>query len=40
VWLIVFAAMLRRGLQLVRGEHPPMGPDRIDELAPSRHRAM
>jgi hypothetical protein len=31
--------MLRRGLQLVRGEHTPTGSNRIDELAPGRHSA-
>ena len=40
VWLIVFAAMLRRGLQVVRGERPPVDPRRIDELARSRHSAV
>jgi hypothetical protein len=24
VWVVVFAAMLRRGLQLARGEQPPL----------------
>lgn len=36
VWLVVFAAMLRRGQQLTRDEHPPVSPQRIEELAPSR----
>ena len=40
VWLIVFAAMLRRGLQVVRGKRPPVDPRRIDELARSRHGAV
>jgi len=39
VWLIVLAAMLRRCLQLARGEHVPISPDRSDELAPSRRGA-
>jgi tellurite resistance protein TehA-like permease len=38
VWLVVFVAMLRRGLQLARGEHPPLSAGRIEELAPSRRR--
>jgi tellurite resistance protein TehA-like permease len=40
VWLIVFAAMLRGGLHVVRGKHPPVGPRRIDELANNRHSAV
>jgi hypothetical protein len=36
LWLVVFAAMLRRGLKLARGEHPPVPAARIDEVAPSR----
>ncbi len=32
VWLVVFLAMLRRGVQLARGEHPR----RVEELAPSQ----
>jgi tellurite resistance protein TehA-like permease len=39
VWLIVFAAMLRRGLELTRGERGPIGPERIAEIAPGRHDA-
>jgi len=39
VWLIVFAAMLRRGSQIARGQHPSPHPDRIVEIAPTRHRA-
>jgi len=40
VWLIVFAAMLRRGLHVVRGKDPPVDPHRIDELAHNRHSAV
>ena len=40
VWLIVFAAMLRGGLHIVRGKHPPVDPRRTDELARSRHSAV
>ena len=36
VWLIVFAAMLRRGAQLAADGHSPVSAERIDELAPSR----
>jgi tellurite resistance protein TehA-like permease len=36
VWLVVFGAMLRRGLGFVRGEHAPVTPARVDEVAPSR----
>ena len=36
VWLVVTAAMLRRGLQLARGEHPSTTAARIDAIAPSR----
>ena len=36
VWLVVFVAMLRRGLQLTRGEHPPLSAGRLQELAPSQ----
>jgi len=39
VWLIVFAAMVRRGPQIARGQHPSTHPDRIVEIAPTRHRA-
>jgi tellurite resistance protein TehA-like permease len=38
VWVVVFVAMLRRGLQLARGEHPPLSAGRIEELASSRRR--
>jgi tellurite resistance protein TehA-like permease len=41
VWLIVFAAMLRGGLHVVRGKPPPpVDPPRTDELARSRHSAV
>ena len=40
VWLIVFAAMLRRGMQVVGGKQPPVDPRRTDELARSRHSAV
>jgi Voltage-dependent anion channel len=36
VWLVVFAAMVRRGFELARGGHPPLSPGRVSELAPSR----
>lgn len=36
VWLVVFAAMLRRGLQLVRYEQRPISSDRTNDLATSR----
>jgi hypothetical protein len=36
----VFAAMLRRGVQVVRGKHPPVDRRRIDELAHNRHSAV
>jgi tellurite resistance protein TehA-like permease len=39
VWLVVFVAMLRRGLELARGEHAQVTAARIDEIAPSRERA-
>jgi tellurite resistance protein TehA-like permease len=39
VWLVVFVAMLRRGLEFARGEHPQVTAARIDEVAPSRERA-
>ena len=39
VWLVVFSAMLRRGLQLARGEHPPVTAAHIDEVAPSQRQA-
>jgi hypothetical protein len=39
VWLVVFAAMLRRGVKLSRGEHPPVTAARIDEVAPSQRHA-
>jgi hypothetical protein len=39
LWLVVFAAMLRRGQQLARGQHAPVSPARVDELAPSHRRA-
>lgn len=35
VWLVVFAGMLRRGLQLADGEQQPTSSDRINELATS-----
>jgi hypothetical protein len=37
-WLMVFAAMLRRGAKLATGEHPPLSAAQIEELAPSRRR--
>ena len=37
-WLLVFAAMLRRGLKLLRGEHPAVTAAQIDEVAPSQRR--
>ncbi|HEY5429933.1 MAG TPA: tellurite resistance/C4-dicarboxylate transporter family protein [Solirubrobacteraceae bacterium] len=39
VWLIVFAAMLHHAPQIARGQHPPIHPSRILEIAPTRHRA-
>lgn len=38
VWLITFAAMIRHGLQLARGEHPPLSAGRLDELAPTQRQ--
>jgi len=38
VWLVVFVAMLRRGLALVRSEHPQVTDTRVDEVAPSGQR--
>jgi tellurite resistance protein TehA-like permease len=38
LWLVVFAAMLRRGLKLLRGEHPAVTAAHIDEVAPSQRR--
>jgi tellurite resistance protein TehA-like permease len=38
VWLAVFLAMLRRSLQLARGEHPPPNAERLKQPAPSRQR--
>ncbi|MEO8690128.1 MAG: tellurite resistance/C4-dicarboxylate transporter family protein [Solirubrobacteraceae bacterium] len=38
VWLIAFAAMLRRALQLAGGDHQPLSSHRIEELAPSQSR--
>jgi len=38
VWLIVFAATLRRGAQLATGGHPPLSAQRIQEPAPSQRR--
>ena len=40
VWLVVFLAMLRRGLQLASGEHPPISAGRLEELAPSQRRTL
>jgi Voltage-dependent anion channel len=37
IWLIVFAAMVRRGGQLATGGQPPVSKQSIDELAPSQH---
>jgi tellurite resistance protein TehA-like permease len=39
IWLVVFVAMLRHGVELARGEHPPVSEQRLDELAPSHRRA-
>jgi tellurite resistance protein TehA-like permease len=39
LWLVVFAAMLRRGEQLAHGGHVPVSAARVDELAPSHRRA-
>lgn len=39
VWVVVAAATLRRGRQLVHGDHAPTSPRRIDELAPASHHA-
>jgi len=36
VWVVVFVAMLRNGIRLARGEHPPADSRRIREIAPSR----
>jgi Voltage-dependent anion channel len=38
VWLIVFAAMLRRGLRMLRGDQPALSGAQIGELASSRRR--
>ena len=38
VWLVVFLAMLRRGQQLARGEHPSLGTGRLEELPSSQRR--
>jgi hypothetical protein len=40
VWLVVFAGMLRRGLQLAGGEQQPTSSDRINELATSRQTTV
>jgi tellurite resistance protein TehA-like permease len=40
VWLVVFAGMLHRGLQLVRGEQQPTSSGRINELATSRQTTI
>ena len=40
LWLVVFAAMLRRGEQVARGGHAPVSPARVDELAPSDRCAL
>jgi len=40
VWLIVFAAMLRGGVHVLGGKHPPVDPPHIDALARSRHSAV
>lgn len=37
VWLVAFVSMLRRGPEITRRQHPSIGPDRIGEIAPSRH---
>ena len=39
VWLLVFVAMIRRGIELTRAEHPPISSQRIEEISPSRRRA-
>jgi len=39
LWLVVFAAMLRRGEQLARGRQAPVTPAHVDELAPSHRHA-
>jgi tellurite resistance protein TehA-like permease len=36
LWLVVATAMLRGGVSLARGRHPPTTPERIDAIAPSR----
>jgi voltage-gated anion channel len=38
VWLVVLAGMVRRGVLLARGEHPPISAQRIEEISPSQHR--
>jgi tellurite resistance protein TehA-like permease len=38
VWLVVFVAMLGRGIELARGQHPPISTERIEEISPSRQR--
>jgi tellurite resistance protein TehA-like permease len=40
VWLIVFAAMLHRGRQLVRSTQQPISSDRINDLATSRQTGV
>jgi tellurite resistance protein TehA-like permease len=37
-WLVVFVAMVHRGIELTRGEHPRTSAERIDEISPSRRR--
>jgi tellurite resistance protein TehA-like permease len=40
VWVVVFAAMLRGGVHVLGGKHPPVDPPPIDALARSRHSAV
>ncbi len=41
VWLVVFLAMLRRGQQLARGEHPSLSTGRLEApVQPATHHAL
>ncbi len=40
VWAIVFGALVRRAVRVVRGERPPPSSRRTGDFAPSRHSAV
>jgi len=40
VWAPVFAAMIHRAVQVVRGEQRPASPGGLNELAPSQHKTV